>query len=117
MIFDVSCSVIEFRKKIVVLLMTVALGSSVLVVCSAQLATDETESEESIFDPCQPQAEGGAETGSLFANDPNFSVKSSYSPGSGMYFRAMLAVLFLVALGVAAVYVSRRLLPQIDGSL
>jgi len=99
-----------FKKRIVVFLTTVALGGSVPVVCSAQSATDGTESEESIFDPCQPQAEAESDTGFLFADDPDLSGRPDYGPGS---FRVVLAVLFVVALGVGAIYASKKLLPRI----
>ena len=113
-IFDVSCSMAGFRKKIVVFLITAALGSSVLVVCLAQSATNGAESEEPKLDPSRPQTEAGPKTGSLFADDPNFSARPGYDSGSGeFFFRAMLAVLFVIGLGVAAVYASKKLLPKI----
>ncbi|MHC4144037.1 MAG: flagellar biosynthetic protein FliO [Planctomycetota bacterium] len=80
-------------------LTTVALGGSVLLVCSAQSATDGTESEESILDPCH-----------LFADDPDLSDRTDYGPGG---LRVALAVLFVVALGAGAIYVSKKLLPRI----
>ena len=108
-----SCGVVRFKKKIVVFLITVAIGSSVLVFCSAQSATNGTESEKLKFDLCYPQAGEESKTGSLFANDSNLSERSGY-PGSGeFFFRAMFAVLFVVVLGVAAIYVSKKLLPKI----
>ncbi|MHC4226031.1 MAG: flagellar biosynthetic protein FliO [Planctomycetota bacterium] len=91
-------------------LTTVALGGSVLLVCSAQSATDGTESEESILDPCQPQVEAESETGFLFADDPDLSDRTDYGPGG---LRVALAVLFVVALGAGAIYVSKKLLPRI----
>jgi flagellar biosynthetic protein FliO len=99
-----------FKKRIVVFLTTVALGGSVLLVCSAQSATDGTESEESILDPCQPQVEAESETGFLFADDPDLSDRTDYGPGG---LRVALAVLFVVALGAGAIYVSKKLLPRI----
>ncbi|MHC4074203.1 MAG: flagellar biosynthetic protein FliO [Planctomycetota bacterium] len=96
-----------FKKRIVVFLTTVALGGSVLLVCSAQSAT---ESEESILDPCQPQVEAESETGFLFADDPDLSDRTDYGPGG---LRVALAVLFVVALGAGAIYVSKKLLPRI----
>jgi flagellar biosynthetic protein FliO len=113
-IFDVSCSMVRLKKKLIVFLITVALGSSALVVCSARSATNATGLEKSKSDPQQPQAEAESETRSLFEKDPSFTGKSAYSPGSGELFaRAMLAVLFVVVLGAAAVYVSKKLLPKI----
>jgi len=96
-------SVTGYRKKIVVLLITAALGSGVLFVCSGQSATNRAESENS-----------KSKSSSLFTNDPNLSERTSYNSGSGeLFFRAMLAVLFVVVLGAAAIYVSKKLLPKI----
>ena len=102
------------KKKLVVFLITVALGCSVLVVCSARSATSATGLEQSKSGVQQAQPEDEYDTRSLFAKDPNFSNKPAYIAGSGELFgRAMLAVLFVVALGAAAVYVSKKLLPKL----
>ena len=103
---------VRLKKKLVVFLIMVALGSSVLVVCSARSATNATGLEESKSGSQRAAAE--YDTRSLFAKDPNFANKPAYSAGSGELFgRAMLAVLFIVVLGVAAVYVSKKLLPKL----
>jgi flagellar biosynthetic protein FliO len=116
-------SVVGFKKKIVAFLVTVALGNSVLVLCSAQSATDGTESGSSNagFRPVPPvlsceSKNGGSKfkAGSLFANDPNFSGRPSDSVGGrDLFFKMMLSVLLVVALGVVAIYVSKKLLPKI----
>ena len=98
-------SVVGFKKKIVAFLVTIALGSGVLVLCSAQSATDRSV-----------PAGGGSKSkaGSLFANDPNFSERQSDSAGSReLFYKMVLSVLLVVALGVAAIYVSKKLLPKI----
>jgi flagellar biosynthetic protein FliO len=93
----------RYRKKIVVFLITVALGSGVLLVCSARSATDGTELEDS-----------KSKSNSLFENEPNFSTRKSGKPGiRELFFKMMFSVLFLVVLGVAAIYVSKRFLPKI----
>jgi len=110
----VSCGMVRFKKKIVVFFITVAVGSSVLVFCSAQSATDGTASENLNFDPCYPKIGAESKTGFLLTNDSNLSGRSSYNPSGGeFFFRAMLAVLFVVVLGAAAIYVSKKLLPKI----
>ena len=92
-----------FKKKIVVSLITVALGAGVLWVCSGQSAIEGTQLENS-----------ESKTGFPFVIDLKSSGKSDYNPNSGeLFFRAMIAVLFVVALGVAAVYVSKKILPKI----
>jgi len=96
-------SVMRYRKRIVVFLITVASGSGVLLVCSARSATDGTELENS-----------KSKSNSLFENDPNFSTGTNDRPGiRELFFKFMLSVLFLIALGVAAIYVSKRFLPKI----
>jgi len=95
--------VVRFRKKVVVFLITAALGSGVLLVCSARSATDGTELENS-----------KSKSNSLFENDPNFSTRTGDKPGiRELFFKMMFSVLFLVVLGVAAIYVSKRFLPKI----
>ncbi len=94
---------VRYKKKIVVFLLTVALGSGVLLVCSARSATDGTELENS-----------KSKSNSLFENDPNFSTRTGDKPGiRELFFKMMFSVLFLVVLGVAAIYVSKKFLPKI----
>ena len=102
-----------FRKKILVLVMTVAMGGVVLVICSAQPAANGLESEETKLDSDQSK-EATKSDDSLFANDQDFFGKSEYNPVGGEFsVRAILAVLFVLALFVAAIYVSKKLLPKI----
>lgn len=112
-VFDVSLSVAGFKKNIFVFLITVAMGG-VLVICSAQSATNGMESEESKLDPNQPQAGTGSINSPLFANDPNFFRGSDFNPSGAVFsVRAVLAVLFVLALFIVAIYVSKKLLPKI----
>ena len=105
-------SVIRFKKKTVVVLITVAVGSGILVVCTAQSATNRTESKKSSSD--EPQSVAKLADKGLLASGSNFSDRSSYYSNKGeFFFRAMLAILFVVVLGAAAIYVSKKLLPQI----
>ena len=106
-------SVIESRKRIVVLLITIALGSCVLVVCSGQTVVDRTGPKKLTFGPAHAEAETGSGAGSMFGNDPNSSGGLGYNPDGGIYYRMMLAVLVVVVLGAAAIYVSKKLLPKI----
>ncbi len=103
---------VRYRKKIVVFLITVTLGSGVLLVCSAQSPTDGTElvSAEAVAG----SENSKSQSSSLFENDPNFSTGKSDRPSSReLFFKMMVSVLFLIALGAAAIYVSRRFLPKI----
>ena len=114
---------VRYRKKIVVFLITVALGSGVLLVCSARSATDGTElvSAEAEaaagLENSKPKGSlltGESKSNSLFENNPNFSTKTGDKPGiRELFFKMMFSVLLLVVLGVAAIYVSKRFLPKI----
>ncbi|MHC4324016.1 MAG: flagellar biosynthetic protein FliO, partial [Planctomycetota bacterium] len=84
------------------------------VICSAQPAVNGAESEESKPEPEQPQSGAESEKSPLFANDQEFFGKSEYNPVGGEFsIRAILAILFVLALFVAAIYVSKKLLPRI----
>lgn len=112
-VFDMSLIVADFKIRILVFLMTVAMGGIVLVICSAQSATNDMESEGSGLGSDQSKAATKSED-SLFANDQDFFGKSEYNPVGGEFsVRAILAVLFVLALFIAAIYVSKKLLPKI----
>ncbi len=102
----------RYRKKVVVFLITVALGGGVLLVCSARSATDGTELENS--KPKGSLLTGESKSNSLFENDLNFSTGTGdKSSTRELFFKMMVSVFFLVALGAAAIYVSKRFLPKI----
>ncbi len=91
------------RKKVVVFFITVVLGCSVLLVCSAGSATKGTELENS-----------ESKSNSLFGNDPGFLKSTKNGPGTReLFYKFMVSVLFLVALGAGGIYVSKRFLPKI----
>ena len=103
------------KKKFVVFLITIALGGSLLLVCSRQSAANRNATQKSPLDPCQPKTATESETNSLFGNEPNFFEENGYGTGGGEFlYRAMVVVLFVFALGIAAIYVSRKLLPKIS---
>lgn len=91
------------RKKVVVFFITVVLGCGVLLVCSARSATEGTELKNS-----------ESESNSLFGNDPGFLKSTKNGPGTReLFYKFMVSVLFLVALGAGGIYVSKRFLPKI----
>jgi len=105
-----------FKKKIVVFLITVALGGGVLVLCSVQSAADRAESgpNNAGFESAPNGVGLKSKTGSLFANDPNFSPRpSDIAGGRELFYKMVFSVLLVVAMGGAAIYVSKKLLPKI----
>lgn len=94
-----------------VLLATAAWLSGALALCPARSAENGPEAAQA--DGSQPPATDST-TSSLFARDPNFAGKSNYGLGRWeLFVRTMLAVVFVVVLGAAAIYISRKLLPKI----
>jgi len=93
----------EYKKKIIALLVTAVIVAGILVVCTARSATNQTQPEKSKLT-----------TGSLFAGDPNFPKNPGGSSGNQeLFFKMMLSVLLVIALGVVAIYISRKVLPRI----
>jgi flagellar biosynthetic protein FliO len=91
------------RKKVVVFFITVILGCGVILVCSARSATEGTELENS-----------ESKSNSLFGNDSNFLKNTKNESGTReLFYKFMVSVLFLAALGAGGIYVSKRFLPKI----
>jgi flagellar biogenesis protein FliO len=110
-----SFSVTDSRKRILVLLVAIALGSCALVICSGQPVAEQTEPEAPASDASRAAEEQGlSRSESLFGNNPEFSKGLDYNTESGIYYRMMLAVLIVVVLGGAAIYTSKKLLPKIS---
>lgn len=109
-----ALNVAGFSKKILVVLVTVLLGTGSLIVCSAQSQTAGVDSEKAQSDSNQPKAEKESKNTSLFNNDPDFFGKSDYNSGGWEFsLRAVLAILFVLALLIATIYVSKKYLPKI----
>jgi len=103
-----------FDKKTVILLAMAALNSGALAADSAQPDANKPALKETAPGREQPPLETDGKTGSLFANDPDLQKESPYNLGhQELFYRTMVAVVFVIVLGAAAIYVSRRLLPGI----
>lgn len=96
------------------MMMTIAMGGVVLVICSAQTATNGMESDKSKLESSHPEEDVESEDSSLIANDQNYFKGSEYNTvGWEFLVKAILALLFVLALFVIAIYVSKKLLPKI----
>jgi flagellar biosynthetic protein FliO len=105
---------VGFDRKTLILLAIAALSSSALAVGSAQPGANEPASKETAPGQKQPPPQTAVPINSLFANDPNFQGESDYTLGhQELFYRTMIAVVFVIVLGAAAIYVSKRLLPKI----
>jgi|GEM_PF-2142705 len=89
------------KKRIVVCLLTITLCSGATFVYSVQSGANEST---------QPLSDN---SGSPNDDPPNRAVWSDDNPvAGGLFFRMILMVLLVVVLGVAAVYLSKTLLPR-----
>jgi flagellar biosynthetic protein FliO len=100
------------RKKNVVCIIAVILGCGVILICSGQSAAD---AEKRASDRSGTELENSqSKSNSLFENDPNFLKKTNNGPGTReLFFKFMVSVLLIIALGAAGIYVSKRFLPKI----
>jgi flagellar biogenesis protein FliO len=96
-------SMTGYKKKIVTFLVTAVMVGTMLVVCLGQLNADGPQSTDSKL-----------KAGFLFAGDPNFPAKADDGfGGRELFFKTMFMVVLVAILGVAAIYVSKKLLPRI----
>jgi len=104
---------VRSRKKIVVFLIPVMLGCGVIMVCSTQSSAD---AEKAVSNSGGTELENSqSKSNSLFENDPNFLKNTNNGAGTReLFFKFMVSVLFLVALGAGGIYVSKRFLPKIS---
>jgi flagellar biosynthetic protein FliO len=102
------------KKKLIMLSAAIALSGGMLAIHLAVPDTKAMGSENSTSDSHRPAATNESNINSLFASDSNFSGKSGYEAASReLYFKTIIAVLFVLVLGIAAVYVSKKILPKI----
>ena len=104
---------VRSRKTIVVFLIPVILGCVVIMLCSAQSSAD---AEKTVSNSGGIELENSqSKSNSLFNNDPNFLTNTNNGAGTReLFFKFMISVLFLVALGAGGIYVSKRFLPKIS---
>ena len=100
------------RKKNVVFFIAVILGCGVIMVCTSQSSAD---SEKPASNSGGTEFENSQQkSNSLFENDPNFLTNTNNGAGPReLFFKFMVSVLFLIALGAGGIYVSKRFLPKI----
>ena len=101
------------RKRTVLLLAGIALGGGLIVVCFGGSASDPAEPEKPASEPNLFGTLTNGDAGSELGDNQYPSDQRSYDSGIGIYSDLLRAILFVVVLGAAAVYASRKLLPKI----
>lgn len=106
---------VETKKKTIIAIAIILLCGSLFVLRSAQSDTKAFGTDNQVSDPCQPVKSSESNPNYMFAKDSNDLKTSGYDNfGGELYSKALLAVLFVVVLGIAAVYVSKKLLPKLS---
>ena len=90
------------KTKIVAFLAAAALSSGLIVARSAGWGAAAVPSEKV-----------GYEAGSLFGNDPNLWSQRNDLGTRDLVSKTVIAVLIVAALGAAAIYISKKLLPKL----
>jgi flagellar biogenesis protein FliO len=94
--------VAEYKKKIVPFLLAVVLCGGILLVCHAQ----PTAAEQEEILPDDSGSSPAKKPDPLKTPPDNLNTKELFS-------KMMFAVLLVIALGAAAIYISKKLLPKI----
>ena len=103
----------SIKKKIIVSISIIVLCSSLLVFRTAHSGTKALGANNQVSDPCQPAKTTESNLNYLFAKDSDEHETPVYDNfGGELYSKTVLAVLFVLVLGVAAIYVSKKLLPK-----
>ena len=107
---------IKYRKKIVVFLaifmLVIPLGRIVLSIQSSSKLSQDSQGRQG------GQGNLNFKGDFLFADDPNFSTDPNkntselFGGSQELFFKMVLSVLLVIALGVVAIYVSRKVLPR-----
>jgi flagellar biosynthetic protein FliO len=111
-VYLVFFDMVRCRKKIVVFLIAVILGCGVILVCSSQSAAD---AEKHVSNSGGTELENSqSQYNSLFEKDLDLLTNTNNGAGTReLFFKFMVSVLFLTALGAAGIYISKRFLPKI----
>lgn len=97
----VNIKVLKNRKKVVAALLAIAfcIAGTLCRAESAQIEPEKTNFQNSTL---------------FSSNDPNLGLGSSKGAGTTeLFYKSMTAVVFVIVLGIAAVYVSKKFLPKI----
>lgn len=103
-----------YRKKLALFTAVSVLGCGVFVVHSAQPAPEESTPQKQTTNTVPSASADKYSTKDFFTKDTDLTGGSDFAGGTGeLFLRTMIAVLFVIVLGVGAIYVSKRLLPRI----
>ncbi len=106
----------NFKKKNIVILSVIALSGCMFLLASASGGGNRPAADiNSVNEKNQPATDMQSAGESLSIADSNLFKNSDYSTsGNELFFRMLLSVLVVAALGVAAVVLSRKVFPRIS---
>jgi flagellar biosynthetic protein FliO len=102
------------KKTVLILLALLVLVGGYLVLCTGRSDVKALQPQTTNNVSASHSDAGLVNDNSFLTNSEALNKAGNYNTGGGeLYFRAILAVLFIIVLCVAAVYVSKKLLPKI----
>ena len=110
--FNVKQNIAKYLKKNVLLIASVALCGFVLFLCSAGSDSNVIEKEKQADDVNQTLKLPARQTMSFLSDDPNFPRSPDLS-GTEIFYKIMFAVVLIIALGAAAIFMTKKFLPKI----
>jgi len=107
----VNQTIAKYIKKNVLLIALVILCGFILSLCSAG-SDSELSIESSTTDSNQKQEESSIEIDSLFSEDPDFTGSPGFD-NSELLYKTILAVLLVIVMGIAAIFLTKKFLPKL----
>ncbi len=102
----------KYLKKNVLLISTVAICGLILFLCSAGSDSNSMEKEKQAGDLNRAKQTPVNQPTGFFSNDTDFTGSSTLN-GTEIFYKIMIAVVLIVALGAGAVFMTRKFLPRI----
>lgn len=99
-------------KKNFFLIVLAAVCAFVLFLCSTGADSNETKVQNQPLDANQTQILPAKQTKNLFSNDTGFTGSSAIN-GTEIFYKTMLAVVLVIILGAAAVFMTKKYFPKI----
>lgn len=104
-------NIAKYIKKNVLLIALVIICGFILSLGSAN-SNSELSDESSIIDTNQKQEQSSFEIGNLFSEDPDFTGSPGFD-NSELLYKTILAVLLVIVMGVAAIFLTKKFLPKL----
>jgi len=108
----VNQNINKYLKKNVLMITSVAICGFVLLLCSAGSESNSVKMQNQTVDVNQAQKTPAKQSTDIFSSDTDFTGSSAMN-GMEIFYKTMLALVLVIALGAAAVFMTKKYLPKI----